>query len=58
MNIVNARFFKVFGPEEVSGKYRNVIQNFMLRYPSMDILKELMTDFVALGKHSEIIRVL
>ena len=29
MNIVNARFFNVFGPGEVPGKYRNVIPNFM-----------------------------
>ena len=27
--IVNARFFNVFGPGEVPGKYRNVIPNFM-----------------------------
>ena len=29
MDIVNARFFNVFGPGEVPGKYRNVIPNFM-----------------------------
>jgi len=29
MPIVNARFFNVFGPGEVPGKYRNVIPNFM-----------------------------
>ena len=28
MPIVNARFFNVFGPGEVPGKYRNVIPNF------------------------------
>ncbi len=28
MDIVNARFFNVFGPGEVPGKYRNVIPNF------------------------------
>ncbi len=27
--IVNARFFNVFGPGEIPGKYRNVIPNFM-----------------------------
>jgi nucleoside-diphosphate-sugar epimerase len=27
--VVNARFFNVFGPGEVPGKYRNVIPNFM-----------------------------
>ena len=27
--IVNARFFNVFGPGEVPGKYRNVIPNFI-----------------------------
>ncbi len=30
MPIVNARFFNVFGPGEVPGKYRNVIPNFFL----------------------------
>lgn len=34
--IVNARFFNVFGPGEVPGKYRNVIPNFM--YWSMNSL--------------------
>lgn len=29
MPIVNARFFNVFGPGEVPGRYRNVIPNFM-----------------------------
>lgn len=29
MPIVNARFFNVFGPGEVPGKYRNVIPNFI-----------------------------
>jgi len=29
MPVVNARFFNVFGPGEVPGKYRNVIPNFM-----------------------------
>jgi len=29
MPIANARFFNVFGPGEVPGKYRNVIPNFM-----------------------------
>ena len=29
MDIVNARFFNVFGPGEVPGKYRNVIPNFI-----------------------------
>jgi nucleoside-diphosphate-sugar epimerase len=29
MPIVNARFFNVYGPGEVPGKYRNVIPNFM-----------------------------
>ena len=29
LSIVNARFFNVFGPGEVPGKYRNVIPNFM-----------------------------
>jgi len=34
--IVNARFYNVFGPGEVPGKYRNVIPNFM--YWSMNSL--------------------
>lgn len=29
LQIVNARFFNVFGPGEVPGRYRNVIPNFM-----------------------------
>lgn len=29
MPVVNARFFNVFGPGEVPGRYRNVIPNFM-----------------------------
>ena len=29
LSIVNARFFNVFGPGEVPGRYRNVIPNFM-----------------------------
>ena len=29
LSVVNARFFNVFGPGEVPGKYRNVIPNFM-----------------------------
>ena len=47
--IVNARFFNVFGPGEVPGKYRNVIPNFMYwamtakHYQSLVMVQKLVT---------------
>jgi UDP-glucose 4-epimerase len=45
--IVNARFFNVFGPGEVPGRYRNVIPNFF--YWAM---KNLFLERKALSKES------